>query len=140
MSWAALIAWIVTAAGGFFLLAVWLRNGGMKPSDQNPRIRPPLILGHFALAATGLVLWIIYVAAGGSALAWIAFALLLVVALLGFGMLGIWLSRRRGRGGNIEASTGEPPEQRFPVPVVALHGLLAATTLVLVLLAAAGVG
>jgi len=140
MSWAALITWIVTAAGGFVLLARWLRDGGMKPSDQSPRIRPPLILGHFALAATGLVLWIIYIAAGGSALAWISFALLLVVALMGFGMLGIWLSRRRGRGGNIETSAAEPPEQRFPVPIVALHGLLAATTLVLVLLAAAGVG
>jgi hypothetical protein len=91
MEWAALITWIVTAAGGFLLLTIWLRNGGMKPSDQNPRIRPPLVLGHFALAATGLV-------------------------------------------------AAEPPEQRFPVPAVALDGLLAATTLVLVLLAAAGVG
>ena len=33
-----------------------------------------------------------------------------------------------------------PAEQKFPVAVVGLHGLLAATTLVLVLLAAAGVG
>ena len=33
-----------------------------------------------------------------------------------------------------------PAEQHFPVAVVAAHGLAAATTLVLVLLAAAGVG
>ena len=31
MSWAALITWIVTAAGGFVLLARWLRDGGMWP-------------------------------------------------------------------------------------------------------------
>ncbi len=137
MKWAALIAWVLTAGGGFVLLANWLRAGGMRPSEQSPRIRPPLILGHFALAATGLVLWIVYVAADTDALAWIAFALLLFVALLGFAMFGIWLSRRRKR---VEISAAEPAEQGFPVPVVALHGLLAATTLVLVLLAAAGVG
>ena len=34
----------------------------------------------------------------------------------------------------------DPPEQRFPVPIVGLHGLLAATTLVLVLLTALKVG
>ncbi|HEY7397756.1 MAG TPA: hypothetical protein VH538_05605 [Gaiellaceae bacterium] len=141
MSWAALITWIVTAAGGFVLLAIWIREGGMKPSEDNPRIRPPLILGHFALAATGLVLWIVYVAAGGSALAWIAFCLLLVVAVLGFTMFGIWESRRRGRGPGVAAARPVgPAEQRFPVPVVTLHGLLAATTLVLVFLAAVGVG
>jgi hypothetical protein len=33
-----------------------------------------------------------------------------------------------------------PAEQNFPVPVVVLHGLLAATTLVLVFLTAVGVG
>jgi hypothetical protein len=27
MEWAALIAWIVTAGGGFFLLAIWLSRG-----------------------------------------------------------------------------------------------------------------
>jgi hypothetical protein len=37
-----------------------------------------------------------------------------------------------------EGST--PAEQHFPVPVVGLHGLLAAITLVLVLLTALGVG
>ena len=42
----------------------------------------------------------------------------------------------------VGAAPGEAPaaEQSFPVPVVALHGVLAATTLVLVLLVAAGVG
>jgi hypothetical protein len=33
-----------------------------------------------------------------------------------------------------------PAEQRFPIAIVGAHGLLAATTLVLVLLVAAGVG
>ena len=30
MKWAALIAWIVTAGGGFVLLTIWLARGGMQ--------------------------------------------------------------------------------------------------------------
>jgi hypothetical protein len=132
MEWAALITWVVTAGGGFVLLAIWLKNGGMRQRESG-RIRPVIILTHFALAATGLVLWIVYLAVDKSVLAWIAFALLVVVALIGFTMFGIWLSQRQRR--EVAAA-----EQRFPVPIVGLHGLLAATTLVLVFLAAAGIG
>ena len=138
MAWAALILWIVTALGGFYLLATWLRNGGMQQGDRpGRRIKPPLILGHFALAATGLVLWIVYVASDSDALAWIAFVLLLVVALLGFTMLAAWLSQR---GGAAAAETADAAERHFPQAVVGLHGILAATTLVLVFLATIGVG
>jgi hypothetical protein len=152
MKWAALIAWVITAGGGFVLLGLWLKGGGMRQAGVPGRvIRAPLILGHFALAATGLVLWIIYVAADSDALAWIAFALLLVVALLGFTMFALWLQQRRtpavasaplGPGTTETASGGSQgsAERRFPVPIVLAHGALAATTLVLVLLAAAGVG
>jgi uncharacterized protein YneF (UPF0154 family) len=142
MDWAALITWIITAGGGFVLLSIWLSRRGMRQQETGgSRIRPPLILSHFLLAATGLVLWIIYIASDSDALAWVAFALLLVVALLGFTMFGIWLKQRQGRAGAVEAAVVDrPAEQHFPVSIVALHGLLAATTLVLVLLAAADVG
>ncbi|WP_103351549.1 hypothetical protein [Amycolatopsis sp. CA-128772] len=69
--------------------------------------------------------------------AWIAFALLVLVALLGFTMLARGLPGYRARG----ASSGEAaPEQHFPVAVVGAHGLFAVATVVLVLLAALGVG
>jgi hypothetical protein len=140
MEWAALITWVLTAGGGFVLLSIWLKNGGMAQQESG-RIRPALILSHFGLAATGLVLWIIYVASDSEALAWIAFVLLLVVATIGFTMFGIWLGQRRGRGGDVTAAPGTAAaEQRFPVPIVGLHGLLAATTLVLVFLSAIDVG
>jgi hypothetical protein len=137
MEWAALISWVVTAGGGFVLLAIWLRHGGM--SQRAPgEIRPFLILGHFALAATGLVLWIAYVATDSDALAWIAFALLVAVALLGWTMFAIWYQRRNAQPADAPAPA-VPAEQRFPVPIVALHGVLAVTTVVLVFLAAIGV-
>jgi flagellar basal body-associated protein FliL len=132
VEWAALITWLITAGGGFVLLAIWLKNGGMQQRERK-RIRPAIILTHFALAAAGLVLWIAYVANGSKTLAWIAFALLLVVALIGFAMFGLWLTQRK-------RADHSAAEQRFPLPIVGLHGLLAATTLVLALLAAADIG
>jgi ABC-type xylose transport system permease subunit len=140
MEWAALISWIVTAGGGFVLFSLWLRHGGMRQREPGRHIRPPLILSHFALAATGLVLWIIYVITDSDALAWISLAILVLVAILGFAMFAVWWQRRQeGVSSSPGATLGDPAEQRFPAPIVALHGLLAVTTLVLVLLAAVGV-
>ena len=142
MKWAALIAWVITAGGGFVLLSIWLMRGGMRQQQEaGNRIRPPLILSHFLLAAGGLVVWIIYLVADKDVLAWIAFAILAVVAVLGWTMFAIWFRRRQARAGGSEiAAVGVPAEQHFPVSIVALHGLLAVTTVVLVLLTALKVG
>jgi manganese efflux pump family protein len=139
MEWAALIAWVVTAGGGFLLLAQWLRHGGMRQREGG-QIRPILILSHFGLAATGLLLWIVYVVNGSDALAWIAFVILVMVALLGWTMFAIWYQRRQGQAVSEPAtSSGVPAEQTFPVAIVTLHGIGAVTTVVLVFLAAIGV-
>jgi asparagine N-glycosylation enzyme membrane subunit Stt3 len=142
MKWAALITWVLTAGGGLVLLSVWLSRGGMRQQREGGnRIRPPLILSHFLLAAGGLVVWIIYLVADKDALAWIAFAILVLVAALGWTMFAIWLRRRQARLAATDVVTPDtPPEQHFPVSIVALHGVLAVTTVVLVLLTAAGVG
>jgi manganese efflux pump family protein len=142
MKWAALITWVLTAGGGLVLLSIWLSRGGMRqPPEAGNRIRPPLIMSHFLLAAGGLLLWIIYLFNDNDVLAWIAFAALLVVALLGFAMFAIWFRRRQARTATAGVTTADTPaEQHFPVAIVGLHGLLAATTLVLVLLTALEVG
>lgn len=148
MSIAALITWIVTALGGAYLLRVWLARGGVR-QQQTGRTRFPasVVFGHFLLAAAGLVIWIIYLAADSAALAWLALAVLAVVALLGFAMFGRWFAARRSRvaaaagaGAAASADADTPAEQAFPVPVVVAHGLFAVVTVVLVLLAAAGLG
>jgi len=141
MKWAALITWVLTAGGGFVLLAIWFARGGMRQGrEPGARIRPALILSHFLLAATGLLIWIIFLASDSDALAWIAFVLLGIVAILGWTMFAIWYQRRQ-RGRVAEAvDPGTPAEQHFPVPIVALHGALAVTTVVLVFLTAVGVG
>lgn len=145
MEIAALITWIITAGGGFVLLGTWLRHRsragvtvGAQPASEPSaasRLPSPVLFGHFLLAAAGLLLWLVYVANDNRTLGWVAFVLLLVVALLGFTMLARWIAG----GGHRREPTGAP-ENQFPVPVVIAHGLFGAVTLVLVLLAAAQVG
>jgi hypothetical protein len=55
-------------------------------------------------------------------------------------MFAIWFRRRQRGAVRQSVDPGTPAEQHFPVPVVAVHGLLAVTTVVLVFLAAIGVG
>jgi len=136
MGIAALITWVITALGGFYLLYTWISRGGpRKPSTSH--FPPALIFGHFSLAAIGLVLWIIYVITDSEALSWVAFVLLLPVAALGFTMLFRWLPTYRNRA---TAAADPPAERHFPVAVVGGHGLFAVVTVVLVLLTALGVG
>jgi hypothetical protein len=151
---AALIAWVLTAGGGFVLLGRWIAAGGLRQQDGGTtRFPAGLVFGHFALAAAGLVLWIIYLLLDAGSLTWVALAVLVVVALLGFTMFSRWLPSRRptrevpagvsagGRPSGAGAATAvEPAERRLPLPVVAAHGLLAVATVVLVLLTALGLG
>lgn len=129
MGIAALVTWLITAVGGAILLGVWFARGGPR-AGGGTRLAPGLVFSHVGLAVTGLVLWVIYLVTETDALAWAGFAALLPVALLGFTMFARWLSSRRT----------DAAEAGFPIVVVLAHGLFAATTLVLALLAAAGVG
>ncbi|HEY2550165.1 MAG TPA: hypothetical protein VGI64_06275 [Streptosporangiaceae bacterium] len=142
---AALIAWLITAAGGFVLLVTWLSGGGARGrAEGTSRLPVPVIFGHFGLAAIGLIVWIVFVVGKSSAVAWTGFVILLPVALLGFVMLVRWIPSYRARAAAVPAAAGPgtpgaaTAEQRFPVPVVLLHGLLAVVTLILVLVAAIG--
>src|SRR5262245_54891864 len=142
MDVAALITWLITAVGGFVLLGTWLSRGGVRQAQAGQsRFPPGLIFGHFLLAAAGLVLWIVFLASDeSSGLAWTAFVILIVVALLGFTMFARWLAGRRTAGAAVSTAAGTdagvPAEQHFPIPVVVVHGLVGAVTLVLVLIAA----
>ncbi|MFF9622428.1 hypothetical protein [Streptomyces griseosporeus] len=146
MDIAALIAWVVTALGGFYLLGTWIQRGGIRQQQSGTsRLPAPVIFGHFALAAIGLVVWIVYVVADKDALAWTAFGLLLPVALLGFTMLARWIPVHRERSAAAAAAAAGaegtvPAERHFPPAVVLAHGLFAVVTLVLVLLTALGIG
>jgi hypothetical protein len=140
MEWAALVTWLITALFGFYMLSIYFRQGGPQ---QAVGIPARLVYGHFVLAAGGLVVWIAYVFSDSDVLAWIALVDLLVVAVGGFLMFGIWAKHRQAAATAAPAGAAggaTPAEQSFPVGVIGAHGLFAATTILLVLLTAVGVG
>jgi hypothetical protein len=144
---AALGAWVVTAAAGSYLLVGWLARGGLRGRRTQVAGRPPVIvMSHAAVAVAGLGLWLAFVASAVSALAWIAAGLILPAAGLGMATLVATLPGPAVGAG--PASPGPPQAQKagtasriggqMPVIVIALHGVLATATLLLVLLAAIG--
>jgi hypothetical protein len=139
MTVAVLLMWILAATMGGYLLATWFLNGGLRRGAEGRRSRfaPPLILGHGGLAAVGLGIWITYLVMATSALAWAALADLVVVAVLGSTMFGMWLKSGRGRSrGRHAAVPRHVAEDHFPPPAVVAHGLFAVTTLALALVSA----
>ena len=160
MALAALVTWVITAAFGFFMLGTWISQGGARASEGGAsNFRPPVVFGHFLLAAGGLVLWIVYLFTDAQALAWVAFIDLLVVAGIGDVLVLRWFKDRRStadstvttggarstpRGAAATATNARSApalaEQQIPLAAVAAHGVFAVTTVILVLLTALGVG
>ena len=131
------MTWLLTALVGIYLLRTWIVNGGLRArtAAESSRFKPVLIFGHGGLAATGLVVWIVYLFVGAP-LAWIAVAVLVPVAGLGFTMFGLWLRARAQVRGRHAYVPRHAAEDNFPPPAVLAHGLFAVTTVVLVLLTA----
>jgi hypothetical protein len=162
MALAALITWVITAGLGFFMLGTWISNGGTRTDGSAAsHFRPPVVFGHFLLAALGLLVWVVYVINDSQGLAWVAFVDLVVVAGLGDTLVYRWFKDRQagdagqsgssglrrgaggsrgGAGGAVGTRSTVLAEQRIPPAVVVTHGVFAVATVVLVLLAALNVG
>ena len=149
LSLAALGAWVLAAGSGSYILGGWISHGALRRLRAGGAgLSPVVIFGHFALAAAGLLVWIIFLATGWAALAWTAVGLLLPVAGLGMAMLTLGLSGEPARAvpagplsaGPFPASAflvdRAPAVRRTSLLVVLGHGLLAVGTILLVLLAA----
>jgi hypothetical protein len=144
MSVAALFAWVAAISAGLILLIIWIIE--YDPEFQTAaatRLPVPVISTHALLGVLSLMLWIGYLLLGKESLAWATVAALGTVALLGLIMAARWVRVYRAFGAPgpaLARSPTVPPERSFPVPVVVVHGILAVTTLVLVLFTALGVG
>jgi len=146
MGVAALISWLVTAFVGLYLVAVWLiENDVTRRGAAASRLPGPVILGHVLLALTGLGVWVFHLLAQSTAAGWAALVILLGIGALGLTMFTRWIpvhiayvaaEAKSGRSAEFDF----PAERAFPLPVVLGHGLLASTTVILVLLTMLGVG
>jgi manganese efflux pump family protein len=165
----ALIAWIITAGGGMYLLSIWLIEYDKDfHAVTATRLPPAVLAGHVTLAGGGLLVWAGYLILDSDRLAWIAVAALALAATLGTVMAVRWVGVYRAaraaawarrltphlrlvsEEGRISSDSRVallappvdlgPPERNFPLPVVIAHGAFAAVTITLVLLTALGVG
>jgi hypothetical protein len=137
---AALAAWLAAAIAGGYLLI------GRRQSRRRGQIRAlGLPYGHAGLAVTGLCIWVGFMATAAPALGWIDVALTWVI--VGLGMATLLGDGPASPPGTVPAPTaaaasrtasGARAPVRAPVLVIALHGGLAAMTILLVLLAVIG--
>ncbi len=144
MSIAALFTWMITILAGLILLVIWIIEYDREfQSAAATRLPVPVISAHVLLAMGGLMLWIGYLLVDEERLAWATVAVLGTAAGLGLIMAARWIRVYRTfvtPGPSLTRSVAVPPERNFPLPVVVAHGMLAVTTVVLVLFTALGVG
>jgi len=144
MSIIALYTWMATILLGLLLLVIWIMEYDREfQSAAATRLPVPVISTHALLGMGGLLLWIGYLLVDEDRLAWFTVGILGTVASLGTIMATRWLIVYRkysNPGPSLSRKTIVPPERNFPVPVVIAHGLLATTTIVLVVFTTLGVG
>jgi len=145
MALAALISWLVTVFVGLYLLVVWLIENDVTNRRAASPLPAPVIFGHMLLALAGLAVWVVHLITGSAATGWAALGILGGIGLLGLTMFTRWIpvhtayvaaEAKAGRSAEFDF----PAEHAFPLPVVIGHGMLASTTVILVLLAMLGVG
>ena len=144
MSVVALFTWIITILAGLILLVIWIIEYDHEfQSAAATRLPVPVISAHALLAVGGLMLWISYLLLDQERLAWAAVAVLGTVAVLGLIMAARWIRVYRAfaaPGPSLTRRIAVPAERNFPLPVVIAHGILAVTTLGLVLFSVLGPG
>lgn len=140
----ALYTWMVTILVGLLLLVIWIMEYDREyQSAAATHLPVPVISAHALLGMGGLVVWIGYLLVDQERLAWATVAILGSIASLGLTMAARWVKVYRVYADPGRAAAEKiaiPPERNFPVPVVITHGILAFTTIGLVLLTALGAG
>jgi hypothetical protein len=135
MSTAALLTWMATVLVGLVLLIIWLMEYDREyQSTAATRLPIPVISAHALLGIGGLLLWGFYLIGDDDKLAWGTLADLSVVAVLGLIMATRWIGVYRAYAAPDSSPSllRVPPERHFPRSVVAIHGLLALSTVALV--------
>jgi hypothetical protein len=88
---AALIAWLLTASIGGYMLRIWVARGGLRRQrSTGVGVPPGVVFGHASAALAGLTVWISYLISGFRPLAWIGVALVCTAICLGICTVTLW--------------------------------------------------
>jgi hypothetical protein len=143
---AAVIAWVLTAGIGLYMLRTWITRGGLRRQRATGvGVPPAVVFSHAGAALTGLLVWVGFVKTEWDPLGWLGVGL--VTTAIGLGVCtvtlwtpypvvvpgggpGGWVPPERGPGGWVPpektaggSGGGVPPEYTVTDEMIA--GLLA---------------
>jgi len=91
MAIAAMIAWVVTASIGVYMLRTWVTRGGLRRQRATGAGVPPaVVFGHASAALTGLLIWLGFVKTRSDLLAWLGVAAVAGAIALGVCTVTLW--------------------------------------------------
>ncbi len=91
MAIAAMIAWVVTASIGIYMLRTWVTRGGLRRQrSTGVGVPPAVVFGHASAALTGLAIWLGFVDTGLDLLAWLGVAVVTGAIALGVCTVTLW--------------------------------------------------
>src|SRR5271169_6058027 len=87
---AALVAWVLTASIGVYMLRTWVTRGGLRRQRATGvGVPPAVVFGHASAALTGLAIWAGFVKTNWEPLAWLG--VVLITAAIGLGVCTVTL-------------------------------------------------
>jgi hypothetical protein len=124
MAIAALVAWVLTASIGVYMLRTWVARGGLRRQRATGvGVPPAVVFGHASAALTGLAIWIAFVKTDWDPLAWLGVVLITAAIALGVCTVTLWTpypvlvpvqTGEGGPGGSGPSGTGASPEGGAP--------------------------
>ena len=91
MAIAAMIAWVLTASIGAYMLRTWVTRGGLRRQRATGVGLPPaVVFGHASAALTGLLVWLGFVDTGLDLLAWLGVTVMAGAIALGICTVTLW--------------------------------------------------
>ena len=91
MAIAAMVAWVVTASIGVYMLRTWVTRGGLRRQRATGvGVPPPVVFGHASAALTGLLIWLGFVDTGLDLLAWLGVTVVACAIALGVCTVTLW--------------------------------------------------
>ncbi len=91
MAIAALVAWVLTASIGVYMLRTWVTRGGLRRQRATGvGVPPAVVFGHASAALAGLVIWASFVKTRWDPLAWAGVAMIIGAIALGVCTVTLW--------------------------------------------------
>ena len=91
MAIAAMIAWVLTASIGVYMLRTWVTRGGLRRQRATGvGVPPAVVFGHASAALAGLLIWLGFVDTRLDLLAWLGVAVVTGAIALGVCTVTLW--------------------------------------------------